>query len=164
MLRKNITEKSLRFIVFFGYVKSTSPEAFPGRETGAPGAPGPDIANREKRSRDVGGGWPLANPAARRRAHRNGAFGVQLFSRGTHSSGLPKPPVPQRIAKTGGVPDFASQGTKFESDPGNGRFRGCFPTDLGSDSPLKKLFFIKKLFEKNFFKKFTNFNLTQFVV
>ena len=52
-------------------------------------------------------------------------------ARGTHSSGLPKPCVPQRIAKTGGVPDFASQGTKFGSDPGNGRF----PTHLGSDPP-----------------------------
>jgi hypothetical protein len=63
-------------------------------------------------------------------------------ARGTHSSGLPKPCVPQRIAKTGGVPDFASQGTRAESDPGNGRFRGCFPTDLGSDSTQKQNFFL----------------------
>ena len=59
-----------------------------------------------------------------------------MNARGTHSSGLPKPTVPQRIAKTRRVPDFASQGTKFGSDPGNGRFRGCFPTEVSSEPPL----------------------------
>ena len=64
-----------------------------------------------------------------------GAVGnVSRGARGAHSSGLPKPAVPQEIAKTRGVPDFASQGTRAGSDPGNGRFRGCFPTDPGSES------------------------------
>ena len=82
---------------------------------------------------------------------------MPCFTRGTHSSGLPKPTVPRESPKQGGSPILPRRAHELNPTP-EMDVSGVVSRRIWARIQLQsKTFIYKKLFEKKLFKKFDKF-------